>query len=62
MPKKRIIGKAQKRRRRNRQEYARINDLYFEDRQPKDVTDIPPNDDLTLALVATVASLAKRRH
>lgn len=61
MPKKRTAGKAEKKRRRNRQEHARINDLYFEDRQPKDVG-LPAPDDAGIIAMATVLTLATHKR
>jgi len=61
LPKKRAVGKREKIRRRNRQEYARINNLHFEQRQEREVGDVF-NDDLTLPLAVTMALLTRRRH
>ena len=62
MPKKRAAGKAEKKRRRHREEYARINNLYFEDRQPKDGGLSVPDDSGILAMATIMALLTKRRH
>ena len=58
--KKRIVAKAQKKHRRNRQEYARVNDLYFEDRQSKDAP-LPTSDDAGIIAMATILALAANK-
>lgn len=54
-------GKHKKATRRRRQEFARINDLYFEDRQPKDVG-LPAPDDAGIIAMATVLTLATHKR
>lgn len=61
--KKRVVAKAQKKRRRNRQEYIRQrNDPYFEDRQPKDGGLSASDDSGILAMATITALLTRRRH
>ena len=59
--KKRVVAKAKKRRRRNRQEYVRVNDLYFEDRQPKDAP-LPTSDDAGAIGMAMILALAVNKR
>ena len=59
--KKRVVAKAKKRHRRNRQEFARVNDLYFEDRHPKDVP-LPTSDDAGLGAMAMMLALATNKR
>ena len=59
--KKRVVAKAKKKRRRNRQEYVRQNDLYFEDRQPKDGGLSMP-DDTGIIAMATILALATNKR
>lgn len=59
--KKRVVAKAQKKRRRNRQWYAELNGLHFEDRQPKDAP-LPTSDDGGMIAMATILALVTNKR